>query len=101
MSEETLPLRFEKSGWHFSQVARAGDVALYRRSKLYDGTEGAVHYEVIRIAHQREGLGKHGIVYAAKELYPPSASWGKRGWTFKTLPDAQATYATLVEVSHV
>jgi hypothetical protein len=97
MSEEVLPIRFQKLGWHFEQVAREHDVAIYRRWKLYDGREGAVHYEVIRLVTQKARTTRM-LSVQAKELYPSSNSWGSRGWTFKTLPEARAKYASLLAV---
>jgi hypothetical protein len=101
MLTERLPETFRKGQWHFSQVARAGDVALYRCSRLYDGPAGAVHYEVVRLHVHGERTLPSGAVRAAGEEYPPSSSWGTRGWTYDRLADALAHYAALVEVSHV
>ena len=98
MSLEVLPVRLQKFGWHLRQEGRHGDLAIYRRWKLYDGKEGAVHYEVIRIVHQ-QARETATVSYQAKEVYPTSKSWGTRGWTFKTLPEAQAKMQSLIRLA--
>jgi hypothetical protein len=97
MPEAHIALSFYKAPWFYRQEARSGDVATYRRWKLYDGAEGAVHYEVVLIRMRREAVLPNGAVLPAAEAYPPSSSWGTRGWTFTTLADAQARFRSLVE----
>jgi hypothetical protein len=42
-------------------------------------------------------MDAHGISHVAKEVYPVPGSWGSRGWTFKTLSEAQAKYTSLLD----
>ena len=99
--DSTLPLQFKKHEWHYEQEVREGDIAIYRRWKVYsrptadkDGP-GAVHYEVIRVGWQDAYIDNRRIQHEAGELYPTSREWGKKGWTFKTLPEAMEKYNTL------
>jgi hypothetical protein len=91
-----VPSTFRKGPWYHEQVDRHGDLALYRRWKLYEGKEGAVHYEVVRLQIRAEHRSPIGTLVPAHQEYPPSSSWGTRGWTFKTLPEAQAKYRSLL-----
>ena len=83
----TLPREWSMGSWVYTQVDRAGDVAVYRQ-KHREGT--AVRFEVIIAQHYPERQTKRGVVLEAGEYYPSSSQWGKAGWTFYTLEEAQA-----------
>jgi hypothetical protein len=97
MQQGTVPATFRKGPWYHERVERANDLAIYRRWKLYDGREGAVHYEVVRLQIRAAHLDPQGHLVPAHEAYPPSSTWGSRGWTFKTLSEAQAKYTSLLD----
>ncbi len=65
-------------------IERKGGWAIYGQWK--GGRCG--DYEVVRIRTRPEEdfLGKH---YDAREVYPPSESWGTDGFTFMSLEEAR------------
>ena len=99
MDNPPIACAFTRNGWHHQQVTRQGEVAIYRRWKLYDGQPGAEHYEVVRLSWQEAGYAPSGAYVPAHERYPGSSAWGTRGWTFKTLPEAQAKMQSLIRLA--
>lgn len=80
-----LESSFTTKGWHFEQVQRNGDIAIYRRWK--DNGLPA-HFETIKIeSHNGYEIGGKWIEPA--ESYPSEKSWGTKGFTFHTLAEAQ------------
>jgi len=69
-----LATTFTRSGWTFKQLAREGRIAVYVKR------QGSFHtWEVIKIAQKGECIFK-GRHLEAREVYPPSESWGVKGW---------------------
>lgn len=69
--------------WLHEQIARDGDVALYRRSR--NGAQE--HFEVIVVQKSKGGEAKMGgvdVVFEPKERYPSAEDWGTFGWTYTT-----------------
>ena len=75
-----LPKEFRRDGFHFRQIAREGDAAIYEQT--WNGCrDPSIAYEVIRI-RRREGFEIGGKFVPSAELYPRSEQWGELGWTF-------------------
>jgi hypothetical protein len=72
-----LATEFDRAGFHYKQIAREGDFAIYKQRW---GASGSVAYEVIRI---RRHNGKHikGRWLEPAEFYPKSEEWGSYGFT--------------------
>lgn len=83
----------------FTQVSRKGNVAIYRRNKVSDGS--CQGYETIVIK-----TVKAGTVYAKgatptvadTESYPGAQSFGKLGWSYPSLGAAEAKMEELTKV---
>lgn len=86
----TLPTQFTESGFTHEQIAREGDVCLYRRGKT--GSE-QFHFEVIRLRrHNGFTVPGKDIRIDPGETYPSAHQWGVRGWTFNQLDKAQEKF---------
>jgi len=97
----THPTQFDKAGFKHTQIAREGDVAIFRRTSLKTGAE---HHEtvLIRVEPRTRKLPSGTIVKAGSEKYPTSSEWGSFGWTYKNQETAQAKFdALLVEKKSV
>lgn len=93
---KTLPLTRKHGGFHFRQIARQDNAAIYEQTKP---GQQAVHYEVVRIRRQarREfARGEKRVVVEEMELYPSSERWGLDGWTFN---DADAAWTKLRQIA--
>ena len=85
-----LPTRFRHDGFHFRQIAREGNAAIYEQT--WSGCPNpSISYEVIRI-RRREGFQIGGRLIEPAELYPRSESWGTDGWT---VPDKESAFRKL------
>jgi hypothetical protein len=93
----TLPMEWNKGSWTYTHISREGDVAIYCQ-KHKTGT--AVRFEVIIVQHLKERPLPKGYVREAGEWYPQSTQWGKAGWTFLTLEEAQDHARALASKSH-
>lgn len=91
---EPLPLKFEKSQWLHTQLARRGQYALYERKKE---TSPRPHYEVILIGVFQEAE-LHGRKIEAHEFYPGSTAFGKSAWSFHDLAEATQRFNVLTGV---
>jgi hypothetical protein len=89
-----LPTRFRHDGFHFRQIARKGDAAIYEQR--WSGCRNpSVCYEVIRI-RRREGFQIGARFIEPAEVYPNSEAWGVDGFT---VTDREAAFAKLREVA--
>ena len=81
-----LAEQFVRKGFRHTAVVRVGGWAIYERQRP---DVSKPHWEVVkpRTCPQREAFGQ---VFEAQEVYPPSEEWGKYGFTYTTLADAQA-----------
>jgi hypothetical protein len=99
MNAEIKPLdtQFTLKGVEYTQLARNGEVAVYRRQKL---PKGWVDFEVVRIRSQKSGTVERDgaeVKREAKELYPNDNQWGDRGWTFQTEESGMRKYRLVLE----
>jgi hypothetical protein len=90
----TIPERFRKNGWNYKLLARTAKGCLYSQSRHPDLPPNgkAAAYEVMRIRHRKaKTFLRAGQSFAveAGEYLPGSAEWGRHGWTFVSLADAQ------------
>ena len=75
-----LPKEFRGDGFNYRQIAREGDLALYKQ-RWSGCAEPSVCYEVIRI-RRRKGFRIRGRFVEPAEVYPPLELWGTTGFTF-------------------
>jgi len=85
---QTLPVEFDRKGWHFKQLKREGMLAIYLRTKpSMDGQSTIESYEVIEIRIEKEKVRFERIV-PEHERYPGDEEWGKYGWPYRSFKDA-------------
>jgi hypothetical protein len=90
---KTIEFPFTKSGFRHDLLTRKGLVCLVQRTRIHaDGSEGLLHYEVVRLRQAREWIAPNGRIIPAAENYPSSESWGKDGWTYRTEADAVSRF---------
>jgi hypothetical protein len=82
----------DTKGCTFTELKRRGDVSLYLRQTLHCPT-----YEVVRVQTHKKDRYVAGklIVHAGDEFYPPSNSFGEKGWYYPERPQAEAKFAEL------
>ena len=90
-----LATDFNRNGFHHHQIARDGNIAIYRRERIGGKAE---HYEVVRIV-MRPATEIAGKAIGEREAYPPSEDWGVRGWTFLDSEGAWDKFRQLVRAS--
>ena len=89
-----LPTRFSRGEFTYRQIAREGMWAIYEQ--IWNGNSNAKPcYELIRI-RRSSARQIAGVTLAPAEMYPPSESWGKYGFTFT---DKDAAFAKVKEVA--
>jgi hypothetical protein len=74
-----LPKEFRRDSFNYRQIAREGDVALYKQ-RWTGCPDAAVGFEVIRV-RRREGFQIDGRFVEPAEVYPASERWGVDGFT--------------------
>jgi len=90
---KVIQSKFFRSGHDHEVLERSGNVLLVRRQHR---TVSVPHWEVVRIRVSPAKL-VFGVPRPECEVYPSSEDWGKRGWTYTTLEDAQAKFAELTQ----
>jgi len=81
---------FSKYGFDFEMIKRTKKKAIFKQSK----GKKTFAYEVILISkHDGFHLGENYI--EPSETYPCNSEWGTKGFTFKTLEEAEEKYKTL------
>jgi hypothetical protein len=93
VSMQTIDTHFTERGFQYAQIAREGMVALYSQTHT---ASGVVRYETVRLHIQAEHTWPNGTTTPEKEAYPSATVWGRRGWTFFTLADAQTQMQALL-----
>jgi hypothetical protein len=82
----------------FTQVARKGNVAVYRRDKVDDGRCHGWETIVIKTVKAGTVYVKGGTPTAADtESYPGAASFGRLGWHYPSLGAAMAKLEALTK----
>jgi hypothetical protein len=87
-----FPTQFRRDGFHYRQIYRKGDFAIYRQTLKGNGASAA--FEIVRI-RKREAFQIGGRFIEPAEVYPRSESWGVDGFT---LTDRDAAFAKLREI---
>lgn len=91
---QPLPESFEKSGWSFNQIARDGNIALFRKDRIGGNAES---FEVIVVqSHNgrefKDPESQKVTHYPPAEFYPSSEQWGSKGFSLTTLTDARVRF---------
>jgi hypothetical protein len=74
-----VPTEFEHGPYHFRQLERQGDVAIYEQQ--HKENPKVIRYEVVRIKMQAERVLPSGKTMPEGEAYPSSSAWGRDGFT--------------------
>lgn len=78
-SIQKIKEEFNKSGFNYKMVKRAGDVAIFKQS-LINGSYSC--YEVIAIKlSEPHPVWNKDCEYDLIECYPSNSEWGKNGFT--------------------
>lgn len=98
-----FPLTFGKNGFHYEQVLRNGQIAIYKQR--LPATEdkpvrGCHAYEVIVIRKKEESV-MFGRVVEAHEIGPSNEEFGRLGWSYPTLERAKAKLHELVAAAEL
>lgn len=95
-----LPTTLTIGEFTHEQIQRDDRFAIYRQSR--EGSE-SVSYEVIRIQTHEDGRIPNGDgtfrEIEAGETYPKAHHWGRDGWTFSSLVEAQERFSQLGSTS--
>lgn len=75
---KTLPTDITSKGFHYKQVLREGNVAIYSQAGAPNGP--IIAYEVI-VVQSHNGYVAFGNEVPASEYYPRDEDWGKKGFT--------------------
>lgn len=89
-----LGLTYVKNGFTYEQVARDGNVAIFKQ-RLRPGV-GCLAYETILIQVKPEVVIM-GKLTPEREVAPANEEWGTFGWTYPTLDGARAKMKSLLE----
>jgi hypothetical protein len=90
---QTIETEFEDRTFRYTQLARQGMIALYTQTHK---PSGVTRYEVVVLRVAAEHTWPNGSVSPERETYPGATAWGRYGWTFFALGDAQSHLAALV-----
>jgi hypothetical protein len=82
MEYKILETEFDKLGFHFKQLFREGDYAIYEKTK--GNSKG---FETIRVS-RHNGYTIAGVTIEPAETYPNNEQWGVHGFTPWTIEDA-------------
>jgi hypothetical protein len=85
-----LPKEFQRDGFHYRQIAREGEAAIFEQSWL-SCAEPSRSYEVVRI-RRRDAFQIGGRLVEPAEAYPASDLWGVAGFTFANRNKAWAKF---------
>jgi hypothetical protein len=91
-----LPVTFQHDTVDFTQIAREGDVALFRKSKQYPHGSLFESYEVVIVQKAKEACWPDGRITPAHEHMPKPELWGAAGWSPMTLDRAWQKFRELV-----
>lgn len=88
---KVLATSFDKNQFHFEQLKRENNVAIYKKSK-----ENMSSFEVIIIQKHNGIKYPNGSEVGPAEFYPSSASWGSWGFTYSDFNNALGKFFTLL-----
>jgi hypothetical protein len=90
---QIIETQFTERGFQYAQIAREGMVTIYSQTHT---ASGVVRYETVRLHIQAPHTWPNGVTTPEKEAYPSATAWGRRGWTFFTLAEAQTQMQALL-----
>jgi hypothetical protein len=85
-----LEKEFDSRGFHFTQIARKDNHAIYQKVK----DSGGKSFEVIQIRNH-DGYEIAGVAVPPAEMYPSSESWGTLGFTYLRFEAAKERFEKL------
>jgi hypothetical protein len=93
---KTIPETFTKSGWHFRQIERRGEWAIFQRHACRE--DARIHYEVVRIrSHNGFKIPGTETMADPAEIYPSDNVWGRDGFTLPTITTAREKFEQLTK----
>lgn len=97
MNMETQELKlaeqFTFDNFEFTQLKRAGDVALFKKKKPEHARES---YELVIVQHYPAAI-IHGRQYPNRETMTGNEQWGESAWSFSDLEHAETAFTLLCE----
>jgi len=87
VSMQTVATACADRTFGYTQIERQGDLAIYAQTHKEGGQ---ARYEVVIIRVRAAHTWPNGDTTPEHEAYPGANAWGRDGWTFFTLPAAQA-----------
>lgn len=93
-----FPITFNKNGFHYEQILRNGQIAIYKQ-RLRPGA-GCLAFEVIKIRQKEESM-MFGKPIEAHEIGPSNEEFGRWGWSFNSLERAKAKFHALVAAAEL
>jgi hypothetical protein len=94
-----LPIAFRSDGFDFSQIAREGILAIYRKSKTYQSGFSFETFEVVRIQKMDDHQWPDGRIQLAHEHMPHSEQWGVNGFSLQSSNDAWNKFRQLLPLN--
>lgn len=88
-----LALNFDKSRWHFEQIKRNSQAAIYKRTNIE--YPALVYFETIKILTQDEKVATiagNVVTFAPQELYPTNQQFGLMGKCCMSIEKAEQYY---------
>lgn len=82
-----LKSNFLLKGFTFSLIKREGDRAIYKKTRAVDNCS-FVGFEVIKVG-KHNGYNIGGVFVEPSEMYPGDSLWGRKGFTFTSLEQAE------------
>lgn len=88
-----LAMNFDKSGWHFEQLKRNCQAAIYKRTNIV--IPEAIYFETIKIIIQDDKVARiagNVVMFPSREIYPTDEQFGLLGKCCMSLEKAEAYY---------
>jgi hypothetical protein len=88
--EKTFVMNADRCGNHtFTQLRREGNVALYRRNRVKDGSIHTYEVFLVKTVKAGAGLPGGGTVAEDYERYPGSEAFGRYAWSISRGPTGE------------
>ena len=87
----TLPTEFSSDHFQFHQIAREGDIALFRKTKGRIET-----FEVVVVQHSPERDTPWGHAQESERM-PSNEQWGALGWSLQSKERAWEKFFALLQ----
>jgi len=97
---KTIQPEFTKKKFTFNLIKREGKVALFKKSRVFDG-DLWVGYEVMVVNTAVRDVVMGGAITMNKgdEFLPSDSLWGTKGWSFHNLADAEVKFTKCLELN--